>query len=113
MKYTIDETQRRRKKQIEYNFKHNITPKQAGRKPESSLSGTEVTLDGKLVKAYVEPDEYSTAADPVTQYMSKDEIKIQITRVRTSMLRAAKDLDFIEAARLRDELFSLEKLLEK
>lgn len=112
MKFTISETERRRKKQIEYNFKHNIIPKQAGRKLVISKSGTEVTMNGKLVKAYVDNDEISFAADPVTQYMSKDEIKKQVTKVKTSMLRAAKELDFIEAARLRDELFLLEKSLE-
>ena len=51
------------------------------------------------------------AADPVVKYMNKDEIKKQIIRVRNSMLRAAKELDFLEAARLRDELQSLEKTL--
>jgi excinuclease ABC subunit B len=113
MKFTMSETERRRKKQIEYNFKHNITPTQAGRKAIAPLSGTEVTLNGKLVKAYVESDDISFAADPVTQYMSKDEIKKQVAKIRTSMLRAAKELDFVEAAKLRDELFSLEKMLEK
>jgi excinuclease ABC subunit B len=112
MKYTIDETERRRKKQIEYNFKHGITPTQAGRKLITPLSATEVTVDGRLVKAYVEADEVDFAADPVTQYMNKDELKKQLAKVRTSMLRAAKELDFIEAARLRDELQALEKMLD-
>ncbi len=113
MEMTINETQRRRKKQIQYNFEHNITPTQAGRKLIHPVSSTEVTVDGKLVKAYVgEEDSFSLAADPVTQYMSRDEIKKQVAKVRTSMLRAAKELDFVEAARLRDELFSLEKMLD-
>lgn len=80
MKFTISETERRRKKQIEYNFKHNIIPKQAGRKLVISKSGTEVTMNGKLVKAYVDNDEISFAADPVTQYMSKDEIKSRLRK---------------------------------
>lgn len=112
MKQTIDETQRRRQKQIEYNYKHGITPKQAGKKMLlQPNSGVEVTIDGKLVKAYVEPEEISYAADPVTQYMSAEELKKQITKLKTAMLRASKEMDFMEAARLRDEMYGLEKLL--
>ncbi len=112
MQRTIDETQRRRHKQIEYNFKHNITPVTAGRKKQP-LSATEVTIDGKLVKAYVESEEFSVAADPVVQYMSTEQLKKQIGLVKSAMLRAAKEMDFMEAARLRDDLHALEKLVEK
>jgi len=112
MKQTIDETQRRRQKQIEYNYKHGVTPKQAGKKMLlQPNSGVEVTVDGKLVKAYVEPEEISYAADPVTQYMSADELKKQIAKLKTAMLKASKEMDFMEAARLRDEMYGLEKLL--
>ena len=114
MHRTIDETQRRRLKQIEYNFKHNITPVQAGRKMgASSFSATEVNVDGKLVKAYVETNDLSLAADPVVQYMDEAELKKQIGLIKSAMLRAAKQMDFIEAARLRDELFILEKVLKE
>ena len=114
MQKTIDETQRRRKKQIEYNFKHNITPVQAGSKKQRAgqFSGTEITVDGKLVKVYLEPDEFSVAADPVVQYMEPEELKKQIAKVKSAMIRAAKEMDFNEAARLRDEMYALEKLLE-
>jgi excinuclease ABC subunit B len=112
MRTSISETERRRKKQIEYNFKNGITPVQAGKKALlSPNSGVEVTVDGKLVRTYIEPDEISFAADPVTQYMSKDEIKKQITKIKTAMLRASKEMDFNEAARLRDEMYALEKML--
>ncbi len=115
MRFTMEETLRRRHKQIEYNFKHNITPVQAGRKAkaQSYLSGTEVNMDGKLVKVYVEPDEFQIAADPVTQYMNAEELKKQIARIKTAMTKAAKDLNFVEAARLRDEMYTLEKLLKE
>ncbi|HQQ93309.1 MAG TPA: excinuclease ABC subunit UvrB [Bacteroidia bacterium] len=115
MRYTIEETQRRRKRQIEYNFKNGITPTQAGRKQAALpyLSGTEVNVDGKLVKTYVEPDELQMAADPVVQYMSGDELKKQISRVKSAMMKAAKELDFAEAARLRDEMYGLEKILKE
>jgi excinuclease ABC subunit B len=112
MQKTIDETQRRRHKQLEYNYQHNITPTTAGRKKQP-LSATEVTVDGKLVKAYVESEELTMAADPVTQYMTPDQLKKQIATLKSSMLRAAKQMDFMEAARLRDELYSLEKLLKE
>lgn len=112
MKQTIDETQRRRQKQIEYNFKNGITPKQAGKKMLlQPNSGIEVRADGKLVKAYLEPEEISYAADPVVQYMSSDELKKQITKLKSAMLKASKEMDFMEAARLRDEMYGLEKLL--
>lgn len=114
MELTMNETQRRRKKQIEYNFKHQITPVQAGKKQllNPNQSGIEVTVDGKLVKAYSEPDEYSLAADPVVQYMSAEDLKKQITKIKTAMVKAAKEFDFTEAAKLRDEMYALEKLLD-
>ena len=113
MRITIEETQRRRKRQIEYNFKNGITPTQAGKKAllQPNDHGVEVTVDGKLVRTYIEPEELSFAADPVTQYMSKDELKKQITKLKSAMLKASKEMDFMEAARLRDEMYGLEKLL--
>jgi excinuclease ABC subunit B len=114
MRFTMEETDRRRKKQIEYNFKHNITPVQAGKKKvqQPQLGGVEVTMNGKIVKAYVDPFEVSVAADPVVKYMDADELKKQITKTKSAMLRAAKEMDFMEAARLRDEMYSLEKMLD-
>ncbi|MCE3258520.1 MAG: uvrB [Bacteroidetes bacterium] len=114
MKFTMEETERRRKRQIEYNFKHNITPVQAGKKKliQPQLGGVEVTMDGKIVKAYVDPfQEITVAADPVVKYMNADELKKQIAKVKSQMLRAAKEMNFMEAARLRDEMYSLEKML--
>ncbi len=114
MQFTIDETQRRRQKQIEYNFKHGITPKQAGKKALlTPNSGVEVTVDGKLIRAYTESEEINVAADPVVQYMSSEELKKQIAKIKSAMLRAAKEMDFAEAARLRDEMYSLEKLMKE
>lgn len=113
MQFTIDETLRRRQKQIEYNFKHGITPKQAGKKALlSPNSGVEVTVDGKLIRAYIENEEINVAADPVVQYMSNEELKKQISKIKSAMLKAAKEMNFAEAARLRDEMYSLEKILK-
>ena len=115
MRITIDETERRRKKQIEYNYKNGITPKQAGKKAllKPNEHGIEVSYNGKLVMTYVDNDSYTAAADPVVQYMSKDELKKQITKLKTAMLRDSKEMDFMEAARLRDEMYSLEKLFNE
>ena len=115
MQITINETERRRKKQIEYNYKNGITPKQAGKKAISQPHdhGIEVSYNGKLVMTYVDNDSYTAAADPVVKYMSKDELKKQMTKLKTAMLRASKEMDFMEAARLRDEMFSVEKLFNE
>src|SRR5204863_5863572 len=112
MQQTIDETNRRREKQIAYNTEHNITPKQIEKSKESIMFQTKVA-DSKYAEAhaYVEPEHASVAADPVIQYLSKDQLKKMITTTRKTMENAAKELDFIEAARLRDELFALEKMM--
>ncbi len=115
MRQTMNETERRRKKQIEYNYKNNITPVQAGRKNllQPNQSGIEVNYEGKLVRAYAEQEELSVAADPVVQYMNTEELKKQIAKIKSAMIKAAKEMDFNEAARLRDEMYALEKLLEE
>lgn len=115
IRFTMEETQRRRKKQIEYNFNNNITPVQAGRKQiaQSEFGGIEVNVNGKLVKTYVESEDIMFAADPVLQYMTSDELKKQIAKAKSAMIKASKELNFIEAARLRDEMYVLEKLLNE
>ncbi len=115
IRFTMEETQRRRKKQIEYNFNNNITPVQAGRKQiaQSEFGGIEVNVNGKLVKTYVESEDIMFAADPVLQYMNSDELKKQIAKAKSAMIKASKELNFMEAARLRDEMYILEKLLNE
>ncbi|MFH0867343.1 MAG: excinuclease ABC subunit UvrB [Bacteroidota bacterium] len=112
MKRTIDETYRRREKQLKYNEENNITPTQIVKSTESILGQTSVIDKKKMQYAYVEKEGFDVAADPVVKYMSKDQIKKNIAHVRRDMEKAAKELDFIEAARLRDEMFSLQKMLE-
>lgn len=102
MQRTIDETNRRRSKQMEYNRVNNITPQQINKSKSTAFE--------KNYDAYVEPNEPDIAADPVIQHMSADALSKTIDKTRKQMEKAAKDLDFIEAARLRDELFALEKL---
>ncbi len=110
MQRTIDETERRRQKQIAYNFAHNLVPTPLNKSKASILGQTTVIVDskGELARPYLENEQINYAADPVVQYMSKDELQKAINRTRKAMDIAAKEFDFAEAARLRDEMFALE-----
>lgn len=114
MQRTIDETNRRREKQVAYNVMHSITPTQIT-KSRDKVNQQSAFASGraKVSGAYVEREEINAAADPVVQYMTKDQLQKSILKTKKNMEKAAKELDFMEAARLRDELFSLEKLMEE
>ncbi len=109
MRMTIDETNRRREKQIKYNEDHGITPQQI-KKARSSALTKEYKITAEA-RAYVEPDYYAMAAEPVPEYASKEELKKKIEQTRKAMLAAAKKLEFLEAAQLRDQLIMLEEKL--
>ena len=114
MRITIDETNRRREKQIAYNLEHGITPRTVGKSREAIIEQTSVMdFVGGVQKAYVEADSVSLAADPIVQYMNKADLKKAIENTRREMVTAAKDMDFLLAAKLRDEMFALEKLMEE
>lgn len=106
MQQTIDETTRRREKQLLYNEKHGITPTQIVRTSKSMMAG-------KHKKAYAEPEQLNVAADPIVKYMDKKALEKAIEKNKLSMEKAAKELNFKEAARLRDEMFALQELLHK
>ena len=111
MSRTIEETNRRREKQIKYNLEHGIIPTQIKKSHDSIFAKSS---DGKVKgKVYVENESISLAADPVVQYMSKEQLQKAIAQTRKAMEKAAKELDFMEAARLRDELLDLEKRLKE
>jgi excinuclease ABC subunit B len=111
MQMAIDETNRRRAIQMAYNTEHGITPTTIVKSKDRIMEQTKVAdLKKDTKKYYFENEEPDVAADPVIAYMSKDDITKLIAKTRKSMEKAAKDLDFIDAARLRDELISLEKL---
>lgn len=112
MQRTIDETNRRRVIQEEYNKKHGITPTQIKRTTESILQQTKVAGREGKEKIYDQRVETAMAADPVIEYMSKDQLQKAVKKVKSDMEKAAKELDFIEAARLRDEMFVLENKLK-
>lgn len=107
MRKTIDETNRRREKQLAYNELHGIVPQAIVKSMNGALSKAEAT-------AYIEPEaSNSIAAEPILQYMSKPELEKTIVFTKKSMHAAAKELDFLLAAQLRDELIRLEDLLKQ
>ena len=110
MQLTMDETTRRREKQLAYNEKHGITPRQVI-KTSVSLLGEKQQPATAEPYAYVEP-EPSLVADPVVKYMNRPQLEKAIERTKKQMTEAAKKLDFIEAAQFRDELIKLEELLK-
>lgn len=110
MQMTIDETNRRRAKQLAYNEKHGITPKQIKKALHNIFAGTESPSNQT---SYAPQQEQTTkVADPIIEYMSTDQLKRSIETTRKRMQEAAKQLDFIEAAQYRDELIRLEEQLK-
>ena len=121
MQKTIDETMRRRTKQLKYNEEHHITPKQIvkaikGTLPvggESNLTAQTASINRNVGQAYVEPNNgVLFAADPIVAKMSKSQLEKSIANTTTLMKQAAKDLDFLQAAQYRDEIIRLQKELE-
>ncbi len=114
MQITMDETTRRRELQIRYNTENGITPVTIGKTREEIIEQTSVVdFQGGVQKAYVETDMITLAADPIVQYMSRADLKKSIENTKKDMLTAAKDMDFLRAAKLRDEMFALEKMMDE
>jgi excinuclease ABC subunit B len=113
MQQTIDETERKREKQIAYNLKNGLVPTKINKTTDTALSGYKARDSRFNTHAYTEPEQLSVAADPVVQYMNKDQLKKTLQATKKQMEAAAKDLDFMEAARLRDEMYAIEKLIQE
>ena len=112
MQKTIDETNRRREKQLAYNEANHITP-QAIQKARNSILTKEADVQTEKGQPILYKEEYdishvNIAADPVVQYMNKDQLKKAIENTRKAMVEAAKRMEFIEAAQYRDELVKLQ-----
>ncbi len=109
MRRTMDETSRRRAIQMSFNEANDITPRTVARTREEILKSSSILdIRGKS-KMYVEPEDLSMAADPVVDYMSREQFEKLINQTEKKMKEAAKELDFISAAQFRDELFAMKK----
>ena len=119
MQRVLDDNAYKRNKQMEYNLKHGIQPETVYKSKDEIMQQTsvlEIRGEGgkvKEMKVYAQPEEVGMAADPVVQYMTKPQLEKTIEQTKKKMLKAAKELDFMEAARLRDEMFGLEKLMKE
>jgi len=113
MRKTIADNEHKRTKQLAYNALHGITPITVTKSRDEIMQQTSVVdaKSGSEIKYYVEPEEINIAADPILNYMNATQLKKAIDETKKRMNKAAKDLDFLEAARLRDEMFALEKKL--
>lgn len=112
MQKAIDETRRRRSIQMAYNEEHGITPKTILKSTEAIMGQTSVA-DVKGRKVYTGRETVDVAADPLVTYMSKDQLQKLVLETQRKMEQAAKDMDFLEAARFRDEYLQLKEKLEK
>jgi len=110
MQSTIDETNRRREKQLKFNEEMGIIPRQIIKATTSIMGDLTGKRDRK--RAYHEPEKMNIAADPVVKYMDQKALEMAITKTKRTMEKAAKELDFVEAARLRDEMYELEQILQ-
>ena len=113
MRKTIDETNRRRGIQAAYNEKHGITPYQIKKSVEQIMRQTKVADGDRQISDYSVPNQSSVAADPIVAYMSKSQLENAIAKVKKDMQSAARKLDFIDAASLRDDMYALEARLKE
>jgi excinuclease ABC subunit B len=109
MQRTIDETARRRRIQIAYNEENNQIPMALNKTIGKTLENVKIINEDKMYRQLTD-EELSIAADPIASYLTQEQLITNIKITRKSMEKAAKSLDFMEAARLRDELFELEKM---
>ena len=114
MKKTMDETSRRREKQMKYNQEHGITPSTIRKSVQAIMKQTAVAdVAHREQNAYIEKESIDIAADPVIRYMDRQQLEKAIAKTRKEIEKAVKELDFVEAARLRDEMMAMQEILEE
>ncbi len=111
MERTLQETNRRREKQMKYNEENNITPQQIVKASKSMMGKPVSQITGE--QYYTEPTETDLAADPLIRYMDKGSLQKTVDKTKRAMEKAARELDFIEAARLRDEMYKLQEIMDQ
>lgn len=112
MQLTIDNTNRKREIQIKYNLENNIIPSPIIKSGSSILVQNKNQENDKITKAYIENDKFEIAAEPILKYMNKNQLQKSLNSLKSEMNKAVKDLDFIQAAKIRDEIFEIQKLIE-
>ncbi len=114
MQKTIDETSRRREKQMKYNQEHGITPSTIRKSVQAIMKQTAVAdVAHREQHAYIEKESIDVAADPVIRYMDRQQLEKAIAKTRKEIEKAVKELDFVEAARLRDEMIGMQEILDE
>lgn len=112
---TLEDNERKREMQLAYNLAHDITPRTVIKSKDEIMKQTSVADAKQSNEAnyYVEPEEATMAADPIVQYMNKEQLQKAIDETQKRMMKAAKEMEFMEAARLRDELYALQEKLKE
>ena len=112
MQKTIDETSRRRTKQADYNTKYNITPVGIFKSKEEIMEQTSIADNKSMKPGYAQSQRLSKVADPIVQYMTKFQLEKAIEKTEQEMVKAAKKMEFLLAAKLRDEIQSMKELMK-
>ncbi len=112
MQLTIDNTMRKREIQIKYNTENNIVPSPIIKYGSSILVQNPHQKSGNTAKPYIENDKFDIAAEPILKYMNKNQLQKSLNSLKSEMNKAVKELDFIQAAKIRDEIFEIQKLIE-
>jgi excinuclease ABC subunit B len=112
---TLEDNERKREKQLAYNLAHGITPRTVMKSKDEIMKQTSVAdaKQGNEANYYVEPEEATMAADPIVQYMNKEQLQKAIDETQKRMMKAAREMEFMEAARLRDEVYALQEKLKE
>jgi excinuclease ABC subunit B len=112
---TLEDNERKREKQLAYNLEHGITPRTVMKSKDEIMKQTSVAdaKQGNEANYYVEPEEATMAADPIVQYMNKEQLQKAIDETQMRMMKAAREMQFMEAAQLRDEVYALQEKLKE